>query len=492
VKYFLIFLALYSYSSAQTVKWSAQLQDNKKVPYLSILGAEDNGNFYVLRSNMSLDNDKERSGFRNRVYILQYYSSDLALLWEKDLKTSYLDGHISDVKLINSRLYVTSYLLDKKVKQYYFYTQNMGGDAKWIGQPMLLDSFAAEKMDEENKPGLISSRDQSQIAFSYRVTDKNGDAQIYKAVLLDTNLTIKYKREIAVPVPINLFLPIDFTLTDQGSFFVLGLHYLTEKRIKAPDESYYELYGYNKVLGRIVNSAIRSESRFLTDVGFMPDNINHSIVVAGFYSDKALYSTAGVFYYSLTEDSLHETKAINTPFSNEYLQKFLGERKESRELVNYTIRKLNLRRDGGVAVVAESMYETTRSYFDYYMQSFISHIYYHFGNIMVLSINPDGNILWNDVINKDQNSVDDDGFTSGFFMANTGGMLAVIYNKYIDDDSSVLLSSINATGAQKTDVLFKDIEKVVVLPQSGKQIDEDVVIMPAYRQNKLYMLKISF
>jgi len=281
-------------------------------------------------------------------------------------------------------------------------------------------------------------------------------------------------------------------LTDQGSYFVLALHYLTEKRIKAPDQSYYELYGYNRVLDRIVNTAIKSEGRFLTDVGVVADNINHSIVVAGFYSDKTLYSTAGAFYYSLTEDSLHEKRTINTPFSTEYLQKFMGERKENKELVNYYIRRLSLRRDGGVAIVAESQYETTRSYFDYYMQTFISHYYYHFGNIMILSINPDGNILWNNAVTKDQNSVDDGGYASGFFFAITGGMLVTVYNKYIEDDSSVLLTSIDAKGEQKTNVLFNENERVTILPGAGKQTDEDVAIMPAYRQNKLYMLKISF
>ena len=49
---------------------------------------------------------------------------------------------------------------------------------------------------------------------------------------------------------------------------------------------------------------------------------------------------------------------------------------------------------------------------------------------MVLSVNPDGNILWNNVINKDQNSVDDGGFFSSYFSAVTGGRLISFYNKF--------------------------------------------------------------
>lgn len=492
-KFIFLFIFILSIGlNAQTVKWSQQIVDSKKVPYMLILGENTSENFFVLRSNISLGNEKENSGFRNRTYFLQYYSHEMSLLWDKELKTSYEDGHISDVTLINGNVYVTSYITDKKSKQYYFYTQIIGSDAKWQGQPLLLDSFATEYIDDENKPGLLSSRDQSLMVFSYRMISKDKKSQYFRAVLLDTNLIIKYKKEIEIPVSTQLFQPLDFLLTNQGSFFILGIRYTTEKKIKAPDQSFYELYGYNQVVDKIVNTTIKSDNKFLTDVGVVVDNLNHSIVVAGFYSDKTLYSTAGVFYYALTEDSLHETRTINTPFNTEYLQKFVGERKENKELVNFTIKRLIVRRDGGVAIVAESIYQTARSYFDYYMQTYISHYYYHYGNIMVLSVNPDGQILWNNVISKDQNSIDDGGFFSGFHLSITDGKLVSVYNKYIDDNSSVLISFVDPSGKQKTDVLFNEVERVSVITQSAKQIDDDTVLMPAYRQNKLYIGKISF
>ena len=489
----LLFIILFNGAlHSQTIKWSQPLQDNKKFPYLLILGENEKGNFYVLRSNMSLANSREHSGFRNRTYVLQYYSSEMSLIWDKELATSYENGHISDVKLINGRVIVTSYIVDKKSKLYYFYAQCIDEGGKWIAKPEPLDNFSADFLDENNKPGLISSRDQLLVAFSYRKIYKDKKSQSYQVIVMDTNLVLKYKKEIEVPVSTQLYVPLDFILTNQGSFYILGIHYSTEKKIKAPDQSYYELYGYSLLLDRTVNTIIRSENKFLTDVGMTADNINRSIVVAGFYSDKTTYSTAGVFYYALNEDSLHETKTINTPFNNAYLQKFYNEKKEDRELVNFSIDRLIVRKDGGVALIAESKYETNRSYFDYYMQTFVSHIYYHYGNIMVLSLNPDGNILWNNVISKDQNSVDDAGFYSSYYCTVTGGRLVAFYNKYIEDDSSVLITFLEAAGAQKTDVLFNEIQKVTILPQSARQIDDETVLIPAYKENKFYIIQISF
>ena len=494
-KYFLGFLFLLTSCmalQAQSVKWSHPLQDNKKFPYLKILGEDENENFYVLKSNMSLEDDREHSGFRNRSYLLQYFSPELTLIWEKDLKSSYENGHISDVRLVNGKLIITSFLYDKKSKLYFFYSQYLGKDSKWIDKPVLLDSFSSESLDERNKPGLISSHDQSLVAFSYRQLTKADTTQSFRVILLDTNLVLKYSREIIIPASEQMFVPLEFVLTDSGSFVLLGIHYTTEKKIKAPDQSYYELYGYNFKRNRFVNASIRSETRFLTDVGITADNLNNKIVVAGFYSDKTTYSTAGIFYYALTEDSLADTKTIHTPFSTEYLKKFIIDQKENRELVNYSIDRLIIRKDGGVALIAESIYKTSRSYFDYYMQAYISHVYYHYGNIMVLSVNPDGNILWNNVISKDQNSVDDSGVFSSYFCAIIGGKLVSIYNKFADENSSVLMTNVDASGNQKTDVLFNELEKVSIAAQSARQIDDETILLPAYKQDKFYIIRFSF
>lgn len=105
------------------------------------------------------------------------------------------------------------------------------------------------------------------------------------------------------------------------------------------------------------------------------------------------------------------------------MQKFIGERKDgrSKELVNYTIDRLIVRRDGGVAILAESFNRAERSYWDYYMQTYVYHYYYHYGNVMILSINPSGDILWNNVVSKDQNSIDDAGYSSSYISSIVSG-----------------------------------------------------------------------
>jgi hypothetical protein len=491
----LFLMILYSYNlRAQTVNWSQPVGSSKKTPYMRILGSDETGGFYVLKSSLSADDQRHKPIFKARVYSLQYFSEDLKHIWEKELQTSYEDGYLTDLKMINNRLLITGFIFDKKVKEYSFYAQYLSSKGEWEGKPVLIEKFIAARSSDDEKPEMIISHNLKYWAFIYRLVSADKNSQEFNFVILDTNMNIISKKLFQVDVPDKLFTPVKFELSDEASLYLLGLRYTTKKRIKSPGESFFELYGYNVAAGEMNKTNIRSESQFLTDVGMTVDNLNHRIVVSGFYSDRTNYTTSGVFYCSMSEDSLVNSPIFTSPFSQAFLQRFPGEPKDNKthELTNYSIDRLIVRKDGGVALVAESFYETSRSYFDFYSQSYVSVNYYHYGNIMLLSINPDGNILWSNVISKDQNSTNDGGFYSSYFLAVTNGRLKTIFNKYIDEDSSVLIGDVDAKGEQKTDVLFNQYEKITVIPFAARQVDDETVLMPAYKENKFYILKISF
>ncbi len=489
-----LFLMPFVEVSSQTIRYSQELGENKNAKYMKILGSDEFENIYLLRSNLSLENDRERSGFRSREYYLQQYSVALNLNWEKQLVPSIENARISDVQLNSGRIVVVSYTFERKSKTYSFFIQSMNSKGEWQGSATPIDQFSANQLDEDDKPGIICSQDELSMAFNYRKVSLDKKSQSYQVVLLDTSFQTIYNKEMVIDASFNNYIPLKPLLSNDRNFYVLGIHYATEKRVKLPDEVYYEIHGYNSFDRNFIYSEIKIESKFLTDVGFSIDNYNHRVIAAGFYSDRTTYSTAGIFYNSFSEDSLNQLSTTSSPFPSSYLQKFIGERKEnkSRELVNYSIDRLIVRRDGGVALLAESFNRAERSYWDYYIQSYIYHYYYHYGNIMVCSVNPSGQILWGNVISKDQNSVDDGGVSSGYISSVIHGKIVSVYNKYVNEDSSVLLTTIDGVGAQKTDVLVNENERVSVLPHSAKQIDESTILIPAYKQNKFHLMRISF
>ncbi len=115
---------------------------------------------------MSFDNDRDREGFRNRFYMLALYSSELNLVWERELHALSEDGHITDVNIINGKVVVVSYVANKKSKVYTFSAQYVTSEGKWENSPAVLDSFVSDGISKENKPKLIINHDQSLLAFS--------------------------------------------------------------------------------------------------------------------------------------------------------------------------------------------------------------------------------------------------------------------------------------------------------------------------------------
>jgi hypothetical protein len=353
--------------------------------------------------------------------------------------------------------------------------------------------IGAEKADEEVQPDLIYSQNESFIACGMRSIAKDDSHQQFTAVIFDTSYAVQARKEISIPVKPKLFGPITPVLTDQGNFYLLGIEFRTEKRVKNPGESLYKLISYNFRKNEVGYNDIMVENKFLTDVAISADNRNKRIVVSGFYSDKSVNSTSGVFYYALSEDSMLQTPVVTSTFSPEFLRKMVTEgRVKNNELVNYSIDRSVIRKDGGAAIVAESFNVTSRSYWDYYMQMWVYHYYYHYGNIIALSINPDGTILWSNAIQKDQNSTDDGGYYSSYFSAIMNGKIVSIYNKYVNEQSSVLMTTLNGVGEQHTKTLFEQSMNAAVIPNSGKQVDEDTILLPAERNGETLLVKIVF
>ncbi len=468
------------------------MTDDKKFPYLKILGSTDEG-YFLLKSNLTFGNDKNRSGFRTRKYLLQLLNEDLRIKYTRPLTMGCEGCRIADVGIVGSHVAILYSRFDKQNKNLQLYITKLGNDGRPFGNEVLLLETAADKVDQDNQPDLIYSHDENLVSCALRAVSKENDEQIYTVAVFDTALSIVGRKEFTVPVKAKLFGPITSVLTDEGNFYLLGIEFRTEKRVKNPGESFYKLISYNLKENAVFRNEIRLEDKFLTDVAISADNLNHKIVVSGFYSDKTAFSTTGIFYYSLSEDSLIQTPIVTSSFSNDFLRKLVKEgRTKDNELVNYSIDRSVLRKDGGAAIVAESFNITSRSYWDYYMQTWVYHYYYHYGNIIALSINPDGSLLWSNSIQKDQNSSDDGGYYSSYFSAIINGKILNIYNKYISDNSSVLMTSVNGVGEQQTIILFEESLNASVIPHSAKQVDEDTILIPVERDGEPFLVKIVF
>jgi hypothetical protein len=481
------------HAQAYEITWSRELDDNNRFSYLKILGATENG-YFILRSNVPFDNIAGQNSFKSRRFLLQFYTTALNLSWEKEVQPTQEDAKVVDLQSVGDRVLMVSYNDKPSGSGYEVFAQYINQDGSLQGSPVLMEEFPFIRFDDDRRPAVVFSKDRSVFAFAYRKADKNDTEQTIVAVVMDSSLQRRYRREWNIASPIRRFSPTHFLLTNESDFYVLGVQYLTEKRVKLPGESYFMITGFHQASDRFISRDIRLEGKFLTDISIADDVVNHRLAVAGFYSETGMLASAGVFYTSLVKDSLTDTTIYFAPFTEELLQKSITDRNDFRkkEVYNYYIDRLLLRKDGGAAVIAESYVESSRTFWDYYTQTMITHTYYRYGNIIAASFNPSGGMLWSKVIQKEQNSMDDDGYQSSYCSQISGGRFYAIFNKFIDRRSSVMICWIDGQGNQKTDVLFEEGERITVIARAAKQVDGETMIIPAYRQNRFHLVKVTF
>ncbi len=485
--------------SAQQIKWSPVITD-KDYDYVKIIGQNEEG-FYVLKSNISFEDERDRVGFRGRHYSISFFTDEMALKWTHELESPIKDGRIVSVNMVNERVLVTFSFADKKQKVYRIFGQYVNRSGEYTDSSKAIAETIYDKIDGKEKPDVFISQNQNRIACAYKNLPANKEEQSYHVVITDASLAIIYKKDFTVPFSEKKFVSENLVLSNEGGFYLFGIHYTNDKKAKDPGESFYVIYHGDNPDGEVrseeinLSSASAGGKKFIIGASPVYDNINHKIVVAGFYSAGSVYSINGTFYYALRTDTVQQAEVRTTTFDANFLMKFRGEIKRNNnnsELVNYSINRIILRRDGGAVIIAEGVSSTYSSYYDYFTRMYITHRYYLYSNIIALSVNPDGSILWSDVISKDQQSRDDGGYYSSYCSDIYANKMYFVYNKYIGDNPSILLSTINSSGEQKTDVLFNEDEKILSIPMGGKQIAEDELVMPALREGKLRFVKVSF
>lgn len=488
---FLSALLLINSSFSQQAYWSAPIKSEKNLNYLKIIGSIGD-QFYLLQSNYPFESTQSKMSMKNQRYSLSCYSENMALNWTKQLQVPGTGARILDIQIINEKLLI-AYSEISKTNFMHFYVQHFSESGNLEGLAIRVDSINARVVENSSNPRLLVSKNEELLALAYRLVATEDSHQKFRVAILSDSSLQTSQAEIVINIGEQFFNPVDIALSDSGDIHLLGFCNLSEKKSIQPGDTYLQLYSYWENVNNTTNTDIRFADKLLTDAGLVIDNLNNTIAVAGFYSDRSLYSTAGVFLFTKKWGSESVGELKSAPFSENFLKKFIGEKKESdRELINYSIDRILLRKDGGVVLVAESYSSTSRSYYDYFTQSLISHTYYHYGNIISLSLNTDGNFLWSNVLTKDQNSTDDGGSLSSYCSLIYNAKMYFVYNKYIEAKSSVMVGSVTSKGEQNTAVLFNELDKITLIPKAGKQVEQNVLLLPAYKDKQLCLLKIIF
>jgi len=238
--------------------------------------------------------------------------------------------------------------------------------------------------------------------------------------------------------------------------------------------------------------------RVTFDAFFTYDNLNEQLIGLGLWSENNSEKATGYYYLRLQPEKSDDRVLVFHSFPKAFLDAFHGkEVKASKGISEASLQEVVLRRDGGMILIGEQnrifqRFSGTPSRFTYNNYARSSTDYY-FEDLFTMSIHPDGQLHWSNVLPKKQYSQNDFGMFSSFFLFKTPSSLRLIFNDEIKWENTI--SEYVMTGSGRTDrnSLFstKNLDMKLRF-RDAVQVNANELLIPSERRNKLKIVRLEF
>ncbi|NJC27358.1 hypothetical protein [Neolewinella antarctica] len=236
------------------------------------------------------------------------------------------------------------------------------------------------------------------------------------------------------------------------------------------------------------------------DMYFRYDNRNERLVGGGLYTTRDFTKAEGYFWVAVDPAASGPLLPKFTPFPLPLIKNIQGKKysKKHPGIDELSVRDLVLRHDGGALLITErnrqlerrSAASRTQMIADYGTRPLVD---YHYDEMIVFSVHPDGKPHWSNILHKKQYSQDDGGVYSGYFMMENPRSLRFLFNDEIRFENTVSEYVVNGRGEFDRNSLFNTRDLNLRLRfRDGVQVAGNEVIMPSEHRNKLRLVKMTY
>ncbi len=460
--------------SAQIIVTSAPQKVTNKTPKVAVIGKNSQG--ILIRK------------FGNDLDFIECYDENLNLNWREPVIPK--DGGASIYKMIPLDDNILVFYVKETKKSNTLSGQILNSTAIPLGEEIFIDTLPPNF--SQLKIQLTDFNDHFVIQFQ----DEDASGTLIGLILLNLNLNVIRKSSVAISTEKEI--PVQSVFVDSNNFF----NVVTAPDEKAKDDELkkYSLVRINTIDGAQATYPIVLDEMPFEVVRFDFDKVNNNLAVTGFFTLEEDNGAEGYFYEIFDLDSTKVTNKKFTKFTDEFILSLTGKEnnKKNPGLYSFDVKDVILRYDGGAIIVGESVYKSseqseTNVFVSPTSPGFKSVIYYYYNDVIVLSLNPEGNEDWRSIIRKKQVSQDDKGFYSSFAIVNTNTDLHFVFNEDISRSANVFDHWVNSEGDLEKQMLFNsEDEELFLAPQMGKQVSRNSIIIPSIRKDYLTFVKISY
>ncbi|MFZ9938684.1 MAG: hypothetical protein ACO3GN_00145 [Bacteroidia bacterium] len=226
------------------------------------------------------------------------------------------------------------------------------------------------------------------------------------------------------------------------------------------------------------------------------DRTNSSIYLTGLLLRPSETTPAAVGLVQCVPNSIDIKNQKIVALEPAFLQSLTQIRGSLREKQQtpYQMHPPILRSDGGCVLVGEAAYQTIQTFVQY-SQGFpvyreVSR--FHSDEIILISINPEGNISWRQIIPKKQVASQPTPLHSASRIA-AGSNIHLLYNDEGSQRSRMVMQTIQHQGDVENRILRDPVlDELTLVPADACQLSPSTLLIPAQRRKKTGVLRITF
>lgn len=500
-----------------TVEWGPELKEKETGEFGRVFGQSEEAVYMTM--------------FQKKNMLLQKMNGELASIYSKvlELELDKKDLDLEDLMVVGDRILAFTSYYSKKEDQRTLYVRmfneaTMGAEGGWKE----LARFASEK-ERSGSFGVELSPNKKHILVSVNLPYEKDAAEKLRLYVFDTALEPTWDREITLPYTDKEFNFEEMRVDNDGNVIIIGVKYAQKREAKDLKRAGKVHYDYHLLTytadGTDHDHTIEVEGKFLQDLTLSIDTGKVDILCAGLFGTKGNSQVRGSFFLRLhpvTKAILHQSfKEFSDDFITQYLtpreeekaKKRADRKDEDLHLPEYDLSDIVRRDDGGAVLIAEqySFYVTTSYYTDARGVRYSTTTYHYiYNDIIVINIDPDGNIAWACTIPKRQHTTNDGGYFSSYGLDVKGSNLYFVYNdngenlflaagdKFKNTDfngksSIVTLATINIDGHVTREALFDPEKRELILrPKSCRQLEDDRLFLYATRKKDYRFGVVTF
>lgn len=394
----------------------------------------------------------------------------------------------------------------------------MDANAQKIGDPVEIDTTQIPFLSDNKIYTTIYSEDRQKIMV-FKMPRKN---EKYSLVTMLFNSDMKLIRERN-----RQELDLDERRDNYSNFMIDNdgtLVFTKDSQSGARDNAnHLSILIKEPAKDTFSSHAINLEKNYIDEVKLKIDNLNKRYIFNAFYYKKNRGSIEGMFtcIWNKAADSVavRSFMPVTDDIRNE--AKSTGQLRFA--LDDYFIRQVFSKKDGGFLVTAEDYsyqrtgYNSSWNRWDYlnnyYYNPYGSSSYYYYNpytgyyrpynsfgnqntryyysNILILSYDKNGALLWSRIIHKEQFDDDNDNFLS-FSTFNSGGEIHFLFNDDKNRNQIIANHSVTGSGEVTRNPTLKSQERgYQFMPKLSKQVGASQLIIPCEYRGYICFARID-